>query len=318
MAIAATLGYCTVEYIWPAVKRRFFRQSDIQKRLQISEQISLTKYEEEIALAGAIHPSQIDASFEDVGGHGQIIDELVDNLAMMLRDKKEDPELAHLVGSKLYQPPSGILLYGPPGCGKTLLAKALAAEAGARFINVPLALLFDKWVGETEKYLEALFSLAQKIQPCIIFIDEIESLTRRRSELDSGWSSTMKSQFLTLWDGLLSNRQSKRIVLLGATNRRQDIDEAFLRRMPLQMRVSLPDAQQRIQILRVLLSDVKTKDDMDLEMLADRMAGLSGSDMREICRRVVMGASLSGGSKALGTSDFLPVITRFIKEQSRQ
>lgn len=170
--------------------------------------MSLNRYEEEIAY-NAVHPSEIQTSFEEVGGHEEVVEELKLNISAMLKSPDMPGSFA---SSKLFQAPKGILLYGPPGCGKTLLARALAVESGARFINLPLALVFDKWVGETEKYLEALFSLAQKIKPVIIFIDEIDSLTRRRNELDSGWSATMKSQFLTLWDGLLSGANSQIVV----------------------------------------------------------------------------------------------------------
>ena len=221
-----------MEYLWPVIKRRFFGSNAIQERLRLARPISLNKYEEELAYAGAVHPDEIDTKFEDIGGLDNVISELIGNISAMLRDK-DDSQYSHIFQSKLYQPPSGILLYGPPGCGKTLIAKALAAECGARFINVPLALLLDKWVGETEKYVEALFSLAKKIQPCIIFIDEIDSLTRKRNDVDAGWNITMKSQFLSMWDGLNTDRKTQ-IVVLGATNRRKDIDEAFMRRMPLQ------------------------------------------------------------------------------------
>lgn len=317
VAMAATVGYLAIEYVWPAIKSRLFSRSTIQKKLRLPEPISLTSYEEEVALAGAVHPSDISASFEDIGGHDKLVGELMGNLSTMLRapvDEDEDPRVAQLVQSKLYQPPSGILLYGPPGCGKTLIAKALAAESGARFINVPLSLLLDKWVGETEKYVEALFSLARKIQPTIIFIDEIDSLTRRRSELDASWNSTMKSQFLGLWDGLLTDRRN-RVVLLGATNRRQDIDEAFLRRMPLQMRVELPNAMQRASILQVLLSDVEIEDGLSWLRLANRMDGFSGSDMREVCRRVVMDASFSAEPGPLTEDHFEQAVERFRFEQ---
>lgn len=107
----------------------------------------------------------------------------------------------------------GILLYGPPGCGKTLLAKAIAKDANLRFLVLPLSLVLDKWVGETEKYLEALFTLARKIKPCVIFIDEIDSLTRRRNPLDRDWNLTMKSHFLSLWDGIVSSELNSQILV---------------------------------------------------------------------------------------------------------
>ena len=108
----------------------------------------------------------------------------------------------------------GILLYGPPGCGKTLLAKAIAKEANLRFLVLPISIILDKWVGETEKYLEALITLARKIKPCIIFIDEIDALTRRRNPMDRDWNLTMKSQFLSLWDGIVSSELNSQILVI--------------------------------------------------------------------------------------------------------
>jgi len=171
--------------------------------------------------------------------------------------------------STLIAPPKGVLLYGPPGCGKTMVAKALARESGATFINVTASVIQDKWYGETNKLVAGLFSLARKIQPSIIFIDEIDSILSQRSKNDHNATATMKGQFLTsvisacffllcltshvdcsLWDGLLSG--SDQILVLGATNRMQDIDPAFLRRMPKRISISLPDAVQREKILSLV------------------------------------------------------------------
>ena len=97
--------------------------------------------------------------------------------------------------------------------GKTLLAKAIAKEANLRFLVLPLSLILDKWVGETEKYLEALFTLARKIKPCVVFIDEIDALTRKRNPLDRDWNLTMKSHFLSLWDGIVSSELNTQILV---------------------------------------------------------------------------------------------------------
>lgn len=121
--------------------------------------------------------------------------------------------MLHPPKGKLLQAPTGILLYGPPGCGKTMLAKALAKEAHLRFLVLPISLVLDKWVGETEKYLEALFTLARKIKPCVIFLDEVDALTRKRCPMDRDWNLTMKSHLLTLWDGLLSSDLNSQIIV---------------------------------------------------------------------------------------------------------
>jgi len=151
-----------------------------------------------------------------------------------------------------------------------MLAKALAKESGATFINIAASVLTNKWFGESNKLVAGLFSLARKTQPSIIFIDEIDSFLRERSKVDHEATAMMKAEFMTcvisalfffvkilashvyrsLWDGLLSG--SDRILILGATNRVQDIDPAFLRRMPRQFTLPLPDVSQREKILSLV------------------------------------------------------------------
>ena len=201
------------------------------------------------------------------------------------------PEL-YSRSSSLLSAPSGVLLYGPPGCGKTMLAKALAHESGATFINLHISTLTEKWYGDSNKLVNAVFSLARKLQPSIVFIDEIDAVlgTRRSGEHEA--SGMVKAEFMTHWDGLTSahtDGEPQRILVLGATNRIQDIDEAILRRMPKKFAVSLPAAPQRLRILGLVLKDTKIdKHDFDLEYLVRVTAGMSGSDLKEICRDAAM------------------------------
>ncbi|KAK5972909.1 hypothetical protein GCK32_002327 [Trichostrongylus colubriformis] len=145
----------------------------------------------------------------------------------------------------------GILLYGPPGCGKTLLAKAVARAAGCRFINLQVSNLTDKWYGESQKLAAAVFSVAQKFQPTIIFIDEIDSFLRDRQAHDHEATAMMKAQFMSLWDGFASTND--RVIVMGATNRPQDVDPAILRRMSARFAIPMPSEQQREQILKVII-----------------------------------------------------------------
>ena len=201
------------------------------------------------------------------------------------------PEL-YSRSSSLLSAPSGVLLYGPPGCGKTMLAKALAHESGATFINLHISTLTEKWYGDSNKLVNAVFSLARKLQPSIVFIDEIDAVlgTRRSGEHEA--SGMVKAEFMTHWDGLTSahtDGEPQRILVLGATNRIQDIDEAILRRMPKKFSVSLPSAPQRLRILGLVLKDTRIdKSDFDLEYLVRVTAGMSGSDLKEICRDAAM------------------------------
>jgi SpoVK/Ycf46/Vps4 family AAA+-type ATPase len=195
----------------------------------------------------------------DIGGLEEVISSLQESVIFPLLR----PDLFRS-SSTLLSPPKGVLLHGPPGCGKTMLAKALAKESGATFINIAASVLMDKEYGESNKLVAAVFSLARKMEPSIFFIDEIDSFLRERSKDDNETTAMMKAEFIAyvvsslfsvtgtshlcrLWDGLLSD--SDRILILGATNRIRDIDPAALRRMPKQFNISLPNTTQREKIL---------------------------------------------------------------------
>jgi ATPase family AAA domain-containing protein 1 len=136
------------------------------------------------------------------------------------------PDLFNKPG-RLLSSPKGLLFYGSPGTGKTMLAKAIAKESGAAFINLRMSTLMNKYFGESNKLVAAVFSLAYKLAPAIIFIDEIESFLRQRSGGDeSAWIS-LKAEFMTLWDGMLSDA-SVPVLVLGATNRPYDLDQVII------------------------------------------------------------------------------------------
>ncbi|KAI0236811.1 mitochondrial dynamin GTPase Msp1 [Massospora cicadina] len=247
--------------------------------------LQLTEYEQIIATE-LVHPDEIPINFADVGGLDLIIDELKETVIYPLKYPSLFNERSALLG-----PPKGVLLYGPPGCGKTMLAKCLAKESGAAFINIlflPLHVTGLRWqYGESNKLVAALFSLARKMQPCIVFIDEIDSFLRERRSNDHEVTGTMKAEFMTLWDGLTSGETS-RIIVLGATNRPHDIDQAILRRMPKRFNVSPPNEDQRYQILKLFLKDAQLEGDFDFKRLAEITSGLSGSDLKELCRDASM------------------------------
>lgn len=130
----------------------------------------------------------------------------------------------------LLKPCRGILLFGPPGTGKTMLAKAIANEAGASFINVSMSTITSKWFGEDEKNVRALFTLAAKVSPTIIFVDEVDSMLGQRTRVSEHEAMRkIKNEFMTHWDGLLT-KPGEKILVLGATNRPFDLDEAIIRR----------------------------------------------------------------------------------------
>lgn len=258
-------------------------------------QITLNTYEQTVA-QDVVLPSEIPVSFADIGGLDNIISDLQEAVIYPLT-------LPHLYRhtSSLLSAPSGVLLYGPPGCGKTMLAKALAHESGACFINLHISTLTEKWYGDSNKLVSAVFSLARKMAPSIVFIDEIDAVlgTRRTGEHEA--SGMVKAEFMTHWDGLASaqtgTREPQRILILGATNRIGDIDEAILRRMPKKFPVGLPDADQRRKILKLILKDTKIdhsedensrKRRLDMDYLVKFTAGMSGSELKEASREAAM------------------------------
>ncbi|KAJ9106845.1 hypothetical protein QFC19_002973 [Naganishia cerealis] len=180
------------------------------------------------------------------------------------------------------------LLFGPPGTGKTLLARALARESGARMIAVQPSDVTDMYVGEGEKLVKAVFSLARKLSPCIIFLDEVDSLFGARSSQSSGGAQAHRqilTEFMQEMDGLSSASKNKehRIVVIGATNRPYDLDEAVLRRLPRRLLVDLPGQKEREAILRILLKNEKLADDVDLKKIAEQTDTYSGSDLKHLC-----------------------------------
>jgi len=196
----------------------------------------------------------------------------------------------------LRSPPRGLLLYGPPGNGKTLLAKALASEAKATFFNISASSLTSKWVGEGEKLVRALFEVANEKQPAIIFIDEIDSILSSRSATENDAMRRLKTEFLVQFDGVAS--QNDRVVVIGATNRPQELDDAARRRLVKRIYIPLPDAEARCAIIEHLFKDqahVLTRRDVDrLVAVTD---GYSGSDLTALCKEASMVAIRELGSE---------------------
>ena len=149
-------------------------------------------------------------------------------------------------------------------------------------MNLDISSLTDKWYGESQKLASAVFTLARKIAPCIIFVDEVDSLLRSRDAHDHEATAMIKAQFMQMWDGLETTSES--VVVMGATNRPRDVDRAILRRMPATFHVGLPDERQRNSIFRRILGMERVHDDVDYSRLAKLTEGFSGSDIREACR----------------------------------
>ncbi|XP_022137420.1 uncharacterized protein LOC111008871 isoform X6 [Momordica charantia] len=228
-------------------------------------------------LADVIPPSDIGVTFDDIGALENVKDTLKELVMLPL----QRPEL--FCKGQLTKPCKGILLFGPPGTGKTMLAKAVATEAGANFINISMSSITSKWFGEGEKYVKAVFSLASKIAPSVVFVDEVDSmLGRRENPGEHEAMRKMKNEFMVNWDGLRT-KDTERVLVLAATNRPFDLDEAVIRRLPRRLMVNLPDAPNRAKIIKVILAKEDLSPDFDFDSVASMTDGYSGSDLKNLC-----------------------------------
>ncbi|KAI9597548.1 hypothetical protein BDF19DRAFT_435455 [Syncephalis fuscata] len=186
---------------------------------------------------------------------------------------------------------TGILLFGPPGTGKTLLAKAVAAESGATMLEIKGSDIYDKYVGESEKNVQAIFSMARKMSPCVIFIDEVDALFNSRGSdgVSSGKRETV-NQFMAEWDGLRSGVDNRGITVLCATNRPFDLDDAVLRRMPRRILVDLPSVHDRQRILDKHLVNEQLGEGVTTAALAHKTPLYSGSDLKNVCVTAALAA----------------------------
>ncbi|KAK4793279.1 hypothetical protein SAY86_023714 [Trapa natans] len=222
-----------------------------------------------------IPANEIGVTFADIGA----LDEIKESLQELVMLPLRRPDLFK---GGLLKPCRGILLFGPPGTGKTMLAKAIANEAGASFINVSMSTITSKWFGEDEKNVRALFTLAAKVSPTIIFVDEVDSMLGQRTRVGEHEAMRkIKNEFMTHWDGLLT-KAGERILVLAATNRPFDLDEAIIRRFERRIMVGLPSVENREMILRTVLSKEKVED-LDYKELAAMTEGYSGSDLKNLC-----------------------------------
>ena len=220
--------------------------------------------------------------WNDIGG----LDNVKQALIEMVEWPLKNPQVFKTMGIR---PPKGVMLYGPPGCGKTMLAKAVACESGANFIYVKAAELLSMWVGESEKHVREVFKRAKQVAPSIIFFDEIDALAPKRgASNDSHVTERVVSQMLAEMSGLEDMHD---VVVVAATNRPDIVDTALLRpgRFDRHILVSTPDRDARLKVLQIHTKNMPIVN-IDLESIADRTERYSGADMEALAREAAMNA----------------------------
>jgi transitional endoplasmic reticulum ATPase len=271
--------------------RRVLPEIDLEEKTippEVLEKLTVTR-EDFLSALGEMEPSALrevflespDVKWDDIGGLEQSKQELKEAVEWPLKYKK-------LYGYMKAETPKGILLFGPPGTGKTMLAKAVATESEVNFISVKGPEFLSKWVGESEKAVRETFRKAKQASPCIIFFDEIDAITPTRGQsFDSHVTERVISQFLAELDGL---EELHSVVAIAATNRPDMIDRALLRpgRFDRMVEVPMPDEAARLQILRIHMKDKPFVEDIDVEKLVRETANYSGADIAGIIRESIM------------------------------
>lgn len=248
-------------------------------------------------------------NWEDIGGNEKIKQQLKECVEWPLKY----PEAFKRLG---IQAPQGILLHGPPGCSKTMLAKALATESKLNFISIKGPELFSKYVGDTEKAIREIFRKARISSPCIIFFDEIDAMASARGDDDTSVGDRALCQLLTEMDGI---EEKSQVIVIAATNRLDILDKAILRpgRFDRHIQIPLPDDTAKIEILRIGCRSMPIDKDVDLDSIAKRCTFLSGADISLICREAGLRALSQDINTELVKMDHFEDALQFVKSRKK-
>lgn len=240
-----------------------------------------------------IDPKMVELITNEIMDHGPVVE--WDDIAGLEFAKQTIQEIViwPMLRPDLFQGlramPKGLLLFGPPGTGKTLIAKCISNNASSTFFSISASSLTSKWIGDGEKMVRALFAVARTHMPAVIFIDEVDSLLSQRSETEHESSRRLKTEFLIQLDGA-TTQSDERLLIVGATNRPQELDEAARRRFVKRLYIPLPDSGARHHIINRLLQGQKSAlSTTEIAEIVERTKGYSGSDMSYLCKEAALG-----------------------------
>ncbi|MCI4461570.1 MAG: proteasome-activating nucleotidase [Thermogladius sp.] len=251
-----------------------------------------------------------EVTYDDVGGLKEQIRELREVVELPLKN----PELFKEIG---IEPPKGVLLYGPPGCGKTLLAKAVARESQATFISIVGSELVQKFIGEGARIVKEVFSLARRKAPAIVFIDEIDAIAAKRIDIGTSGEREVQRTLMQLLAEIDGFRPLDRVKVIAATNRIDILDQAILRpgRLDRLIEIPLPDRQGRYEIFKVHTRRMKLSDDVDLYKLAAMTEGLSGAEIKAIVTEAGYNA-IRSGRRVVTREDFEQAVRKVLSKKN--
>lgn len=249
---------------------------EIKKKLEylLHKKLILNSHEESL-LSMIVFPEDIDVDMEDICGHSETKG-LIQN--MVLKPLSKDYVKCH----ELLEPPNGIIFHGPPGTGKTMMAKAIAKQLQGIFINFEMSSIENKMFGESGKLIKALFTLAEKIKPCVIFMDELDGIAASRNPFDQSFVTGIKTFMFAQLDGIV--KKDSNILFIGATNKLCDIDSAMKRRLRLHIPIDLPDSDTRKDMFIKNLKEPIEIDCEAIDLLVKDSELFSGSDIREVSK----------------------------------
>ncbi|XP_061173837.1 spastin-like isoform X2 [Saccostrea echinata] len=286
----------------PAAAREYYKQTPRlnapgnKKRPDLSK-IKLKNVDKNIAetILNEILDTGPTVTFKDISGQ-EASKEALQEIVIL-------PALRPELFTGLRAPARGLLLFGPPGNGKTMLAKAVANESNATFFNISASSLTSKWVGEGEKLVRAMFVIAKELQPSVVFMDEIDSLLCERREGENDASRRLKTEFLVQFDGVSGSADDK-VLIMGATNRPQELDNAVLRRFAKRVYVKMPEKETRKDMLSHLLSKHGNPlSSQELDNIAQLTEGYSGSDLNALAKDAALGPIRDLSAKEVKTVD---------------